>query len=133
MKTKPDDAFLDAPPTLADGTQPRALDTVVFSLMQSAGGRIGDDSNPTWCGLYLIAATKPPAEAAKLLNSADALIHAQTACLELSGDDFDSVLAYMLRVIERRSAAQIEVEETPGKQQGESQATTPETPPEPLT
>jgi hypothetical protein len=131
MKTDINDAFTDSPPILASGQNLRALDSVVFAAIQAAGKRIGDDNNITWCGLYLIAATMPPAEASATLNSADLRVRAQAMAMELSNDDFDAVMAYMFRVIERREAAQVSVEETPGKPTQDPQATNPETTPQP--
>jgi hypothetical protein len=116
--TNRNEAFTDAPPILSNGLRLRPLDSVIFPLIQSAGAKMNDDGNPAWVGLYVIAASKPPFEAGKILTSPDVAAHAYAEFLGLSEHDAEAVLAYMNRVIDRRNASQVEVEETtPGKQE----------------
>ena len=130
MSTNRNEAFTDAPPILSNGMRLRPLDSVIFPLIQSAGSKMNDDGNPAWVGLYVIAASKPPFEAGKILTSADVAAHAYAEFLGLTEHDAEAVLEYMNRVIDRRNASQVEVEESmPGKPESHL-ATTPANQPE---
>jgi predicted class III extradiol MEMO1 family dioxygenase len=120
MKNKLDDAFTDHPPILADGRVMKPLSEMVYKSILDAGKQIRKPTDMTWAGLYLIAATMSTFEASKFITSARAKAYAHAACMELSEGEYDEIVAYMDRVIDRRNAAQIEVEETPGKPQPEA-------------
>jgi hypothetical protein len=119
MKNKLDDAFTDHPPILADGRQLKPLSEMVYKSILAAGREINNASDMTWAGLYVMAATLPTFEAAKRITSPDAKAYAHAACMDLSEGEYDEIVSYMDRVIDRRNAAQIEVEESPGKPQPE--------------
>jgi hypothetical protein len=132
MNTNLDDAFTDTPPALSDGRRLKPLSGMIYKAIIAAGKQIDEPSDMTWAGLYIIAATLPTFEASKRITSPDAKAYAQAACMEIPEDEYDEIVAYMDRVIDRKNAAQVEVEETPGKYQPEDE-TNPATQPQPLT
>jgi glutathione S-transferase len=132
MNTNLDDAFTDAPPILSDGRVLKPLSGMIYKAIMDAGKQIRKPTDMTWAGLYIIAATLPTFEASKRITSTDAKAYAQAACMEIPEDEYDEIVAYMDRVIDRKSAAQVEVEDTPGKP-AEKEGTNPVTQPQPLT
>jgi len=126
---KLDEAFTDSPPELSSGVKLRAFDSCVLQLIDRALNAISDNRDIVAVGAYVIAASRPPLEAVKILRASDATEQFEAAALELSeSGDYQAVSDYMDRVIERRRLAAVEVATQPGKSP-QAEETPPQTSP----
>jgi len=114
-----EDAWTDTPPSIE--INGKMVDLKPFSERISASvstalKRIGGEAPDHFAiGAYLIAAGRPPFEAAKILQSPDASAYFEAEILAISEDDFVLVMDYINRVIERRNLSAVEVATQPGK------------------
>jgi hypothetical protein len=119
MTTDPQSAFTDKPPIIEiDGekTQLKPLSELMQASILASVKRFPEaDQNQLFLGSYIAAASMPGMNAAMVLCSADLPVTCMAYALELSEEDSQSVIDYLTRVLDRRTASVVEVAESPGK------------------
>jgi hypothetical protein len=108
------EAFIDSPPMI-DGVELKPL-TVQISQALTGLFSKKDVTDQVWVGAYFLLASMDYRTALKLLKSDDIEIECMAAVMELDQDEYQSIIEYISRVVDRRAAAAVEVAESPGKQ-----------------
>lgn len=106
MNTELNEAWTDEPPTISTGEKLLTYSQRVATMVNRAIQKCGDDSDAIAIAAF-VAVSKG--------ISRPTLQDLEDILFEITDEDFDAVVSYLSRVIDRRARAAVEVADEPGK------------------